>query len=59
MNDSQGYTKHYYAGSERIASKIGGGGIIDIVAIIRELLANMSAWKLAFEYLDFCGPDGG
>jgi RHS repeat-associated protein len=36
--------------SECIASKT-GGGIIDIVAIIRELLANMSAWKLAFEPL--------
>ena len=26
----QGYTKHYYAGSERVASRIGGGGLADL-----------------------------
>jgi len=26
----QGYTKHYYAGDERIVSKIGGGGLHDL-----------------------------
>jgi RHS repeat-associated protein len=26
----KGYTKHYYAGNDRIASKIGGGGLSDI-----------------------------
>ena len=28
--NAKGYTKHYYAESERIASRIGGGGIIEI-----------------------------
>jgi RHS repeat-associated protein len=27
---SRGYTKHYYAGSERICSKIGGGGLAEL-----------------------------
>jgi RHS repeat-associated protein len=26
----KGYTKHYYAGTERVASKLGGGGLRDI-----------------------------
>ncbi|MDR1614421.1 MAG: hypothetical protein LBS26_02520 [Campylobacteraceae bacterium] len=26
----KGYTKHYYAGNDRIASKIGGGGLIGL-----------------------------
>jgi RHS repeat-associated protein len=47
----QGYTKHYYAGSERIASKTGGGGIIDLVKIVTELLTNAGIWKRTFEPL--------
>jgi RHS repeat-associated protein len=47
----QGYTKHYYAGSERIASKTGGGGIIDLAKIITELLTNAGIWKRTFEPL--------
>ena len=31
---NQGYTKHYYAESERICSKIGGGGLADIDSLI-------------------------
>ena len=34
----QGYTKHYYAGSERIVSKIGGGGLRGT-----DVLANVSS----------------
>lgn len=30
----QGYTKHYYAESERIASRIGGGGLADIAQTV-------------------------
>ena len=26
---NKGYTKHYYAGSERVAARIGGGGLGD------------------------------
>ncbi|MBO7585936.1 MAG: hypothetical protein J6T13_01990 [Bacteroidales bacterium] len=31
---TQGYTKHYYAESERIASRIGGGGLADIAQTV-------------------------
>ena len=27
---NRGYTKHYYAGNERVAARIGGGGIYSI-----------------------------
>ena len=30
----QGYTKHYYAGNERIASRIGGGGLVGIAQTV-------------------------
>jgi len=30
VTNSKGYTKHYYAESERIASRIGGGGLLEI-----------------------------
>ena len=30
VTDKKGYTKHYYAESERIASRIGGGGLHDL-----------------------------
>ena len=33
----QGYTKHYYAGMDRIASRIGGGGLIEL---------GMEPWEL-------------
>lgn len=26
---NKGYTKHYYAGAERVAARIGGGGLGD------------------------------
>ncbi|MDR1345424.1 MAG: hypothetical protein LBK03_01800 [Bacteroidales bacterium] len=45
----QGYTKHYYAGNDRIASKIGQGGIVDIAAIIQALLTNMGFWKKSLD----------
>jgi RHS repeat-associated protein len=47
----QGYTKHYYAGSERIASKTGEGGIVDIVGIILRLLTNLDIWKKTHDRL--------
>ena len=31
---AQGYTKHYYAENERIASRIGGGGLADIAQTV-------------------------
>ena len=34
---NKGYTKHYYAESERIASKIGGGGLQNLHAVCDEL----------------------
>ena len=42
---SQGYTKHYYAGAERICSKIGGGGLgnIDSLAVAQDDLENKHA----------------
>ena len=33
----QGYTKHYYAGTERVVSKIGCGGLKEITSPIEEL----------------------
>ena len=41
----QGYTKHYYAGAERICSKIGGGGLenIDSLAVAQDDLENKHA----------------
>ena len=30
VTNPQGYTKHYYAESERVASRIGGGGLLEI-----------------------------
>ena len=39
----QGYTKHYYAGNERIASKIGGGGLSDMNNWTGHCLGN-SVW---------------
>ena len=39
----QGYTKHYYAGNERIASKIGGGGLSDMNYWTGHCLGN-SVW---------------
>ncbi|MCQ2269992.1 MAG: hypothetical protein MJZ52_02030 [Bacteroidales bacterium] len=30
VTSRKGYTKHYYAESERIASRMGGGGLYDI-----------------------------
>lgn len=40
----RGYTKHYYAGAERIASRIGGGGLSDLrdpVVDVTDKLNNM------------------
>ena len=34
---NKGYTKHYYAESERVASKIGGGGLQNLHAVCDEL----------------------
>ncbi len=41
----QGYTKHYYAGAERICSKIGGGGLgnIDSLAVAQDDLESKHA----------------
>ncbi len=40
----QGYTKHYYAGSERIASAIGLGGLVDIDSQLK-LSTYHTSWK--------------
>ncbi len=33
----KGYTKHYYAESERVASRIGGGGLKDIALVVMNI----------------------
>jgi RHS repeat-associated protein len=38
-----GYTKHYYAGSERLATKIGGGGFGDMILPAEPLTSEESA----------------
>jgi RHS repeat-associated protein len=48
---SQGYTKHYYAGTERVASKIGGGGITDINSSIGD--ANSKWTNSQYAYSTF------
>ena len=45
---SKGYTKHYYAGSERLATVIGGGGFGDMTTPIESLTTD--------EYNDLVAP---
>jgi RHS repeat-associated protein len=41
----RGYTKHYYAGNDRIASKIGGGGLINIDGPIGKWESKQDNWR--------------
>ena len=58
--DPQGYTKHYYAESERIASKLGNGGLqelghplADDIQVHDKLFANKNhAQNVIYEYLN-------
>ena len=47
----KGYTKHYYAESERIASRIGGGGLADIAQAVVNIGTLLNEVFLAEEWL--------
>jgi RHS repeat-associated protein len=49
--NSQNYTKHYYAGSERVASKLGGGGIANITTPIVNTDYKRNAWQTPYANL--------
>jgi RHS repeat-associated protein len=49
--NSQNYTKHYYAGTERVASKLGGGGITNITTPIVDVTAKRNAWQTPYANL--------
>jgi RHS repeat-associated protein len=48
---TKGYTKHYYAGSERVASKLGGGGIANITTPIVNTDYKRNAWQTPYANL--------
>jgi RHS repeat-associated protein len=47
----KGYTKHYYAGNDRIASKIGGGGLRDIKSPIGNWQEKQEQWRDPYKKL--------
>ncbi len=50
--DPQGYTKHYYAESERIASRIGNGGLACIDTPLVALSTYTSKLNTNSDYMD-------
>jgi RHS repeat-associated protein len=51
VGTSQGYTKHYYAGSERVASKLGGGGITGIGTPVTDITYKRDSWQTPYANL--------
>ncbi|MDR1345867.1 MAG: hypothetical protein LBK03_04100, partial [Bacteroidales bacterium] len=49
--NSQNYTKHYYAGTERVASKLGGGGITGIHTPIVNTDYKRNSWETPYANL--------
>ena len=45
----QGYTKHYYAGNDRIVSKIGGGGLKNIDKPIKSPKSKLERWSIYYK----------
>ena len=48
----KGYTKHYYAGTERLATVIGGGGLNDIVTTI-DKLSSQHDWDIVKTFYSY------
>jgi len=60
VKDNKGYTKHYYAGSERIFSKIGGGmgkALPSLVSPDRYENKILSNREKLVDYLNGCSPE--
>ena len=48
----KGYTKHYYAGTERLATVIGGGGLNDMVTTI-DKLSSQHDWDIVKTFYSY------